>query len=270
MKLSIVTTFSSKRSDPWKEALLNYSELADEVVVVYDPEETEITKYIESLHRNIVPVHMDWPYDFSWSEFPRHYNAGLEKAQGDWVIKLDIDLLIHENDFRNLCIRLSGSDAPVASLEKRSVYGDKYFSKGGVINCLNKGKYPELRFGGQMGNIGNDDLVGIIDPETMEKEGVWYGTNPTPVLRTGIEFWNFDYTFKAGEDAVKQFIRMCKAYQRFHMKSLLGEDFVESDENYKQKFYELQEAKKIRAINPISIDQVPKHIMEKYKENLKI
>jgi len=40
-----------------------------------------------------------WPYEWNWVELPKHLNIGLAECTGDWVLKLDIDQFIHEDDF---------------------------------------------------------------------------------------------------------------------------------------------------------------------------
>lgn len=258
MKLSIITTFTATRQDPWKEALACYSDLADEVIVVYDFAEQEITDFIKD-NPKIKGYHMDWPFEYDWSEFPKHYNYALEKATGDWIIKLDIDLFIHEDDHSKLRELLFSSNAIVASLHKNSVYGRNYFSKGDVVNCLNIGQFKKLRFGGVSGHDGRDDLVGIILP-TEERNGVLYGFPPDNVFKTSINFWNFDYAFKDETTAHRDFARMARAYKRFFNSDDFGKDDLDAIE-----IYENQKAERIRrATYPVEPGMIPKYIREKY------
>src|SRR3990167_6150005 len=104
MKLSIIATVTNpvKRQDPWLEALECYLDLADQVVIVNGgtPFTFENITKIPDPDRDadITFVNLEWPYEWSWEELPRHLNAGLEQATGDWVIKCDIDYFFHEKD----------------------------------------------------------------------------------------------------------------------------------------------------------------------------
>lgn len=263
MKLSIITTFTSKRQDAWREAIECYSALADEVVVIYDFAETNIAYFLENF-QNVRELNMNWPFEYEWSEFPRHYNYALEQARADWVIKLDIDMLIHERDFDRLRKTLEGSDAPVASLNKESIYGTMYFSKGEVVNIVNKNRFPELRFGGTVGEKGNDDLVGIINPIEKRRGDVPYGTKPTRVLKTGVDVFNFDYTFKDEKTAHRDFARMARAFKRYFDSDSFGKDDNDAIEKY--KMLRLERANKATQI--VDEDMIPKFIKGKYFQTL--
>lgn len=265
MKLSIITTFSNNRQEAWKEALDNYCELADEVVVVYDKGDSYVQGYLSTLPK-VKAVALDWPFEYDWSEFPRHFNQALALATGDWVIKLDIDLFIHEDNFKELRSRLEECKSRVASLHKVSVYGDHYYSKGNVVNCLRrevKDNERILQFGGVIGE-GNDDLVGIVEVEYVEGKHVPMGRVPTDVYRTGVNFWNFDYSFKSKEIAHRDFARMARAYKRYFKKDIFGKDDEDAI-----RIYEAQRVDRTRrAINKLEPSMLPKHIRDKYYEHI--
>ena len=86
MKISIVTSYSKpeERMDPWKEAIECYEDFCDELIVVEN--------YLKE--------------EFRFEDLGKMFQDGYEKASGDWVIKMDIDTLIHENDFASLNILL--------------------------------------------------------------------------------------------------------------------------------------------------------------------
>ena len=69
-------TNPEERNDPWKESLNCYNLTADEVVVVGE----------------------DWPKEFDWGIFNKIYQSGMDKCNTDWVMRMDLDYFIHEND----------------------------------------------------------------------------------------------------------------------------------------------------------------------------
>lgn len=261
MKISIITTFTAKRGDPWKEALNCFSDFADEVIAVYDFTEHEIGEYIKSLNKNIVTVHMEWPDEYSWEEFPKHHNEGLFYATGDWVIKLNIDYLLHEKDFERLRECFKNNKNAVASLNKISIYNDRYFSKGQVICCLNRREYPNLRFGGIVDYRGNDDLDGIVFPKYITSKGVPMGELPKGITKTGINFWNFDYTFKNLEESHKQFARMARAYKRYFNSNVFGKD----DNEAIIYFDQLMKTRYEKTTSRWQLKDLPKYIHGRYK-----
>lgn len=264
MKLSIITTFTTDRQEPWKESLECYSELADEVIVVYDQKDADITAYIKDKPK-IYGYHMDWPYEYDWSQFPKVFNYALEKATGDWVLKFDIDLLVHEQDFMRFrdCLEKNPS-AAVVTLQKISIVGLYWYSKGQMALCLNKRAFPNLRFGGEIRADGKpDDLVEIIFPEEMRK-GVPFGQKATSIARSGVRYFNFDYSFKDPAIAKRDFTRMARAWKRYHGTG----DFGEDDERALEFYKNLREHKKTQAINPISQLDLPRFIRDKYLTTL--
>jgi len=84
MKISIFTAMNCQGGDgdywqyAWREALECYNAFADEVIIIDGKD--------------------DWPYEWHWSELPKHIQKGYERCTGDIAIKMDIDYLIHEKD----------------------------------------------------------------------------------------------------------------------------------------------------------------------------
>ena len=76
---SIFTTYTNpeKRMDPWREATQCYEEFADELIITGN----------------------EWKEEFSWREIGATFQEGFEKANGDWVARMDIDYFFHENDY---------------------------------------------------------------------------------------------------------------------------------------------------------------------------
>ena len=79
MKLSIFTSMTDpeERNDPWKEALRSYEDIADEVIT----------------------VGQNWPPgEFEWKYIGEVFQEGHDICTGDWVMRMDIDYILHEKD----------------------------------------------------------------------------------------------------------------------------------------------------------------------------
>ena len=124
--LSIFTTMTNpeERGDPWKEALDCYNSLADEVVVVGE----------------------EWPYEFKFDHIGKTFQQGFEESSGDWVIKMDIDTVFHENDFDKLRSYLyKYKDVPGLCLTKKQIFTpERFHTKARMCFVLNKKKFPNL------------------------------------------------------------------------------------------------------------------------------
>ena len=164
MKISIFTSYTDPetRMDPWKEALDCYKDFADEVVV----------------------VGQNWKQEFSFDYIGKVFQEGFNKSKGDWVIKMDIDTIFHENDFYNLKkILYNYQDYPAISLRKYQIFSpERYHLKSRMTFILNKKKYPNIKLNG-----GGD----MCDPTL---NGLLLDSKNVPVIN--IPFWNYDSSFK--------------------------------------------------------------------------
>lgn len=221
MKLSIITTIGNEkfnvdeRRDAYREALHSYEELADEVIIVNGGKSDYIDSICSLAPHKFVAIDMTWPYEWSWEELPKHLNAGLEEASGDWVIKCDIDYIFHEKDMAEIRRRLEKTIAPIATFQKYSfITKDRFYEKGGIPIAINKGRYGMKYQFGQAINT-DTDLCYPIRVENA-KDGVPYGYyDENEHTKLGMPFYNYDYSFKTKEVALEEFWRFAKAYQRY-------------------------------------------------------
>lgn len=230
MKISILTTITDPdiRQDKWREALTCYCEFADEVVVVNGGAPLSIGFLFK--HPKIKVVHMEWPYEWHWAELPRHLNAGLKHCTGDWIIKLDIDQLIHERHFSELKDQLvkCPRDCYVASMQKMTfLYDNKLYQKGGQDICLRN--TPSMVFGRNLEHetdlctpirqTGTELVWDTVTAGDFEHSVPMY---EMPIgrsyksYRTGVKFYNYDYFFKTQEVTRKEFWRFSRAYFRYY------------------------------------------------------
>lgn len=223
MKIAIFTTITEpdKYQYAWREALANYCEFADYVVVV-DGSDKPVIEESED-NPKIRVIHYPWPEKWDWSELPKHLNSGLENAlmipDVDWVIKMDIDYLIHEADFLKVRLKLQTYmevEIPVAYFIKLNVMNREHgYEKSVLPLAMNVQK--ALEFNIQYG-IATDDITDWCYPILVrgldKKWDIFEGPKVSEkmMLPLGINIYNYDYFFRTKRMAKKEYHRFSRAY----------------------------------------------------------
>ena len=267
MKLSIFTTISNpiERQDPFYEALENYLDFADEVVIVdgafnYKFDEKVTLLNIENNHR-IKHIHYEWPQEFLWDFIGQQFQRGYDACTGDFVLRADCDYFFSENDFEEIRQFLDNCDAPAATMPKRQfLLADRSRVKSRVPIAFNKGKYGDrikLDSGGDLcqpsldgEELKVDDLPEISRRElVMVSEGVTQkqldarlpgakvGESHTFVQVRGICFWNYECLLRTKDVEAKEYHRFAKAWKKTFSDDPMG---AESEEEALEKFLEMQ------------------------------
>lgn len=262
MKLSIITTITNpeERQDPYIESIASYLDVADEVIVVNGGRQTRM----EDFQTKIKLVNLPWPEAWNWKELPIHLNAGLQAATGDWVIKMDIDQMFHENDVDEIRRRLSEIKKPTATFQKMSVLPhDTFLQKGEVAVAINKALVGDsICFG-----VDPNEYTDLCSPihQTSTQDDVPHGrvVHFNECGRTGISIWNFDYTFKTQEVTKKEFLKFSLAYEKFFGMTKWGH----TEDQALEVFMEMMQDRYRKATYKITDDSVlPKYIRKKYSE----
>lgn len=276
MKLSILTTITDpiERQDPWNEALACYMDLADELVIVNGGKKPT-NELIKSLDPKVKWVDLYWPHEWNFAELPRHLNAGLKECTGDWVIKMDIDQIFHEKDFDEIRRRLSNIFAPVMTFQKYTVMPfRKFIQKGEMVLAINKGEHGDkIQFGEAVDEktdlcrpiwvTGNREISSIYSFGHDYKYKIPVGETVRfeEAGRTGVSYWNFDYTFRTEDFAKKEFWRFARAYKRFYGSA----DWGNTEEESWKVFINMMKSRLQNAIYYIEdLDILPKYIRERY------
>ena len=229
MKLSILTmvTKPEERQDKWWEALMNYNDLADEVIVVNGGPEL---KFNHSIYPKIREVFLPWKDDWEYPELPKHLNFGKSFCTGDWILKLDIDHFVHESQFRVLRNIITETDDGIDLLKMRKInfsVNMKYYAKGSQpIIFRNK---PNIGFG-FIEDFPDGDLCIPMEVTDSTSE-VWVGKT-LRAENTEICYWNFSYTFKTEAVAKAHYLRMAKAFRNYFNSSKMGNDDEGSWQNF--------------------------------------
>ncbi len=180
--ISIFTTMTNPddRNDPWKESLNCYHSFADEVVV----------------------VGKDWPEEFDWGIFNKIYQNGFDKCTTDWVMRMDLDYFIHENDFdeiKNNINKFKNSPAIVMPQYQFFTH-DRYQIKTKLCLLLNKKKFPEIKLNG-----GTDRMLATLNGELLTYKNV-------PQIKTPI--WQYDSMFRTKKIISDDRARFARAWRR--------------------------------------------------------
>lgn len=222
-----MVTNPDERQEMWREAVANYSQLADEVVVVNGGKELDAN--IPNFRQGCVLkfVMNEWPEQWRWQKLAEQLNSGLDACTGDWVLKLDIDQLIHKNDYARIkeAINNCRPEIEVLRLIKMNyVVNRRYYSKGAQPILFRR--TPEVRFG-FMPNFPMGDLCIPMRATGMGEDGIPIGEPITSDILDA-HYWNFSYTFKTIEVAKAGFWRMARAYKDFYKSGALGDNEEES------------------------------------------
>lgn len=180
--LSVFTTMTNpdSRNDPWKESLNCYKSLADDVVVVGD----------------------EWPYEFDWNIFNKIYQDGFNQCRTDWVMRMDLDYFIHENDFIKIYESIKKyNDYPAIVLPQYQFFTlDRYQIKTKLCLLLNKKKFPKIKLDG-----GTDKMLATLDGKLLTYKNV-------PQIKVPI--WQYDSMFRTKEIIGEDRARFARAWFR--------------------------------------------------------
>lgn len=231
---SIFTTYTNpeKRMDPWKEATQCYEEFADELIITGN----------------------EWKEEFSWREIGATFQEGFEKANGDWVARMDIDYFFHENDKEKLYFALNKSvDYPAIALPQYQFFSaERFHLKTRLCVVLNKKHFPNIKLNG-----GGDYCLATINNKLI---------TPSSVPNFNIPIYQYDSMFRTKEIISSDRARFARAwYREFNNYGVRGGP--EENEAFLAWFEEVKN-KYSNHSNKIKIKNHPKYIQQKLK-NLK-
>jgi len=297
MHISIFTTISDPigRQDLYLEAIKNYLDFADEVIIIIGDHLRKdnsglgehmpiwFPKYDDKLRMSFY----EWPKEFSWEFIGQQFQRGYDFCTGDWVLRMDIDYFIHEEDFETIREFLKNCKAPAAKVSKKQfLLVDRYRIKSLLPIAFNKGMYGDrikLDSGGDLcqpsldgkelpfdkiPTIMKPEIVTVSDnvtsgqrerrlPKSFEKDGVIYSlSQPLPI-------WNYECILRTKDVEVKEFARFARAWKRKFKSDRWG---AESEEAAMKKFMEMQLGRfRGNKWEKIILEAHPKYIQETIK-----
>jgi len=282
MKISIFVALGNIGNTPddwqyaWREAIESYLDFADEVVIVSGNNDTTnlfINNFSgECMQKDKIKiVEMPWKYDFSWETIAQHFNKGLEACTGDWIMKMDIDYIIHERDMKTLRAKmLEGwkKNYPLMSFMKFTVLNkDKAYEKVHVPFIIRKEKRDEIRFG-----IPTDDHKSawgypILVKGFDKKRGLPTGTSipDNYIMSTSTRIYNYDNTFRNKEKTGEHFLRFSLAGERAGFNRNWGSTREEALNMFCSMMWS-RIRKTQECYKPLTLADHPKYIRERIKE----
>lgn len=223
MKISIHTTITNpeKHQYPWREALASYLAFADEVVVV-DGGSTDgsLEEVQAQANKNdklkIIDYH--WPQKkWDWSELPKHLNRGLEACTGDFVMKFDIDYIMHEDYFDVIRQGIEHADKfnmPGACLVKFIVLNRELgYQKCFIPFCINKKLVDDKIKYGRAEDKNTDHCYPVIVSKTEDGVPVGTAVDEKMFYNIGFNIYCYDYFFRTKKKAKERFWKFADAYK---------------------------------------------------------
>lgn len=253
-----MVTKPDERQDLWREALDNYCALADEVVVVNGG---STLAFNHNKTSKVKIVDLDWPEQWDWETLPEHLNFGLSHCTGDWVLKLDIDQLIHEKEFEKLksILKRVPETTDLLSLTKLNFVAKmRYFAKN--THPILFRRKPDIGFG-YINGLPKGDLcmpMRINPGEFLNGDQRVPIGEEIPAETTDCYYWNFSYTFKTEAVAKAHYHRMARAWKAFYKNDALGTD----DEDIWNDFIRVTVSKFGRAKEAAEPHELPASIRE--------
>lgn len=228
MKVSafLPVTNAIKRGDTFIEAIKTHLYWADELVVVDGGSTDGTIEAIESLgDPRIKLINFPWPQeDWSWTQFCKTWNAGLDACTGDWVAAGESDHIFHEKEasrVREEIERETAKGKAVMKVQKiQSSHWQHWQSKSQMYYFIYKARFPQIRYGYDPNH--ETDLCHPIWWEGSMVEDIPAGEAIVESSRhanliggTGAVLWNYLWTFKTFDMVVEERIKAARAWNKF-------------------------------------------------------
>lgn len=217
------------RQEPYVEAIANFNSFAD----------------------TVVEVDTKWEQEFKWDFIGQRFQEGYDNTNADWVMRMDLDYFIHEDDFAKLRAALQYyKDYPALSLYKHQfILVDRYNLKSRVVNLLNKKLYGD--------RIKLDSGGDLCQPSL---DGKLLDINDIPEAK--IPLWNYDFSFKEKEVVFEDFGRFARAWHRHFGEYKFGGP---KNRNAFEHFMKMQLGRVKKPSAPVWLEQHPVAIQEKIR-----
>ena len=281
-KISIFVTLGNIGNTPdewqyaWREAIQSYYDFADEVVIVSGMEkDVKLMDWTKNglerfKNKKVKVIHLPWEYDFSWETIAQHFNAGLEACTGDWIMKMDIDYIIHERDMKQLRAKMEEGykkNYPLMSFMKFTVLNkDRAYEKVHIPFIIRKTERDNIKFG-----IPTDDPKSawgypIFVKGFDKKRGLPTGRSIADnyIMSTSVRIYNYDNTFRDKETTGEHFLRFSKAGERAGFKRNWGNTREEALNMFCSMMWS-RITKTQKCYKPLRLEDHPKYIRDRIK-----
>lgn len=285
MKISafLPVTNAIKRGDTFLEAIITHLYWADELVVVDGGSTDGTVEAIMALgDPRIKVISRPWPQEgWSWAEFAKAWNFGLDQCSGDWVAAGESDHIFHEDEAERVRAEIereTGKGKAVIRCQKlQSAAWNRWQSKSQMYYFIYKAKFPQIRYGFDPEH--ETDLAHPIwwDEKTFFEEDVPQGVairDDTKLAGlvggTGANLYNYLWTFKTFDMVLQERIKAAGAWNRFRgFTEIYKKSFPTDPEEIEKKLIEQIKSVTRKADRPMPIEMHPKIMQEKIQKELK-
>lgn len=233
-----------RRGDTYLEAIITHLYWADELVIVDGAHDDGYLDEIAKLNDSRIRiVSRPWPQvGWSWAEFAKAWNCGLDACTGDWVAAGETDHIFHENEaprVREEIERETKKNRAVVKVQKlQSGFFDHWHSKSQMYYFINKKTFPLVRYGFSV--TADTDLAhpiwwtGEMYEDIPQGEAIVEKSRFEPLIGgTGAVLYNYLWTFKTIDMVIAERSKASAAWNAFsgfreiYKKGLPGEADVE-------------------------------------------
>jgi len=236
MKLSIFTSTTNpeERMDPYHEALSCYEDFADEVVT----------------------VGKNWPEEFQFDHIGKTFQEGFDKCSGDWVIRMDVDTIFHQDDKKKLLDTLKKyKNEPGVVFPKYQIFTpDRFHVKAKMCIAFNKKEFKNIKLNGG-GDLADPTLNNVL-------------LDQYNLPNVNIPIWNYDSVFKTKDVISYDRARFARAWHKqFGDWGTRGGGSEE--EAFEAWFRMVEERYRLHTLK-LKLNDHPKYIITKLKKLEKI
>lgn len=261
MKISVLTlvTKPDERQDLWREALANYCEFADEVVVVDGTIDGPLLQYPDP---KVKFVGMGWPDEWTYDEFPKHLNFGKKYCTGDFIVLLFIDQLIHQKEHNKLrsYLETANPNIDLFKLIKLNFVANMHYHPRGTHGIVFRNR-PHIGFGFMKDFPDGDMCIPMDVHQWVTERGVPEGVS-LKTDKTDCFFWNFNCTFRTLDVQKAHFFRNARAHKAFFKDSKFGGN--SEDESW-EFFLNMMRKKYALSDHVATLEELPAQMREPIK-----
>ena len=246
---------------PVFEAVKSYLSFSDEVLLVVGRDTENFCKQISKISNKVVCLETNlWPKDWVYQDMTYHMNLGLQKADGDIVIKMDADGIFadqHGEEIRKKLIDVLSTNL-FCHLDRLNYYHGYGYKRnsGATIYAINKKRMLEDNIGFEIKAPRGSNVIFINGKEAA----------PSPTTRisdVNLVPRNYDDTFCTEEQGVHKWFAWSRAFSSAFRKSRSLKVDVSTKEDYEKIKNEWLQYKKRKAMGCTTQIEHPNIILEK-------
>lgn len=199
------------RGDIFLEAIRSHLMFSDEFILI-DGSSTDNSLNIvrNTFGDSVKRLELPWKQgkgNWTWEEFAKHWNFGIDNCKGDWVCATESDHIFHEKDAELVRQRIAQLGKGKTHLNIDKLVSSTWYawqSKTKFPLFVNKGEFPDIGYG--LADVPTDLAYPIHRLGFNEEYGIPTGNTlkDDEGRNMGLYLWNYDKTFKTKEQLFKE------------------------------------------------------------------